>query len=168
MVRKEFPCDFLSFFGRPGSAKNCLKPCVLRGFCDLRSHAKVLGTSCCEKGLEGVFGRFLARLGRAKSTKNLVFYVCFGDQGSIFLKFYEVFVAPGSIFLAFYKVFGAPGSIFLVFYGVFETVGPPRNPAQIIGTQPDVVRANRNLTERVSDGLVLLYLFTYLSIYLSI
>ena len=77
MVRKAFPYDFLSFFGRPGSAKKGVKPCVLRGFCDLRSHAKVLGTSCCKKGLEGVFGRFLARLGRAKNTKDFVFYECF-------------------------------------------------------------------------------------------
>ena len=77
MVRKAFSCDFLLFFGRLGSAKNGLKPCVLRGFCDLRSHAKVLGTSCCKKGLEGVFGRFLARLGREKSAKNIVFYKCF-------------------------------------------------------------------------------------------
>ena len=77
MVRKAFPCDFLSFFGSPGSAKKGLTPCVLLGFCDLRSHAKVLGTSCCKKRLESVFGRFLARPGRGKSGKKLVFYECF-------------------------------------------------------------------------------------------
>ena len=69
---------------------------------------------------------------------------------------------------------GSRKRIFLVFYGVFETVGTQRNPAepsgtqrnlaQPTGTQPDRVRANRNLIERVSDGLVLLYLSIYLSI----
>ena len=47
---------------------------MLPMFCDLRSNAKVLGTSCYKKGLECVFGRFLARPGGSKSAQKHVFY----------------------------------------------------------------------------------------------
>ena len=40
----------------------------------MRSNAKVLGTSCYKKGLEGVFGWFLGRSGVPKSAKKAVFY----------------------------------------------------------------------------------------------
>ena len=77
MVRKAFSCDFFVVFLVAPGAQKSLKPCDLRGFCDLLSHAKGLGTSCCKKGLEGVFGRFLARLGKGKNVKKHVFYECF-------------------------------------------------------------------------------------------